>query len=239
MTPSLWWALAAAALLNLDRQACGQMGLSRPLVSTSIVGFLAGLPMEGLSLGLWTEMIWLNRSPLGGHILPNGGLAASAALLGLAACVQAQEGAPMMSEPMILAAMLVMALILTPPLARLMTLIEVTSRRRAAVQAMDFEAALNAGYNPSALSLQLSSLASTFGLTLAFLVLGAAVTRGLIAISLARLPMPALALLARCAILAPLAGLAYMSDTVLDRRHAICALALVAIIMLCWLGIRP
>lgn len=239
MSPSLWWAVAGAAVLNLDRQAFGQLGFSRPLVSTSLVGLLIGRPLEGLTLGLWTEMLWMNRSPLGGHILPNGGLASSAAILGLAAALQAAAADPKASEPAVLAALLVMALILTPPLASLMSLVEITSRRRAAVQARDFEAALTAGYDPSALYLQLSSLASTLGLTLAFLVVGAVLTRGLMILSLSRLPFHAWALLSKGALIAPLAALACMSDNLLDRGRALIALALVVVLGLCFLGFRP
>jgi mannose/fructose/N-acetylgalactosamine-specific phosphotransferase system component IIC len=35
----------------------------------------------GLCLGLWTEILWLSRPPLGGFIAPNGGLAVSLGLL--------------------------------------------------------------------------------------------------------------------------------------------------------------
>ncbi|MDR2455402.1 MAG: PTS sugar transporter subunit IIC [Deltaproteobacteria bacterium] len=237
MNPTLWMGLAAAAALNLDRQAFGQLGFSRPLVSASLVGMVCGRPMEGMSLGLWTEMLWLNRAPLGGHIPPNGGLAASAAVVGLASFLLIVGDDPEVSGPQAHAALLALVFALTPPLAWLMTLIELTSRRRAAVLARDFEAALAAGYDPSPLRLQISSLASTLGLSLAFLVLGAVLTRGLLYMCLAYMPPWGWAVFSKGAVLAPLAGVAFMSDTMVDRRQGAFALALMILILLGYRGL--
>jgi mannose/fructose/N-acetylgalactosamine-specific phosphotransferase system component IIC len=83
MPPQLYLALIAAALVNLDRQCLGQIALSRPLATGFLVGLILNQTPAGLMLGLWTELIWLARPPLGGYIPPNGGLAVSTALLSL------------------------------------------------------------------------------------------------------------------------------------------------------------
>ena len=250
MTPSLWLALIAAVLLNLDRQAWGQLGLSRPLVSAALGGFLAGHPAIGLSLGLWTEMLWMNRPPLGGHIPPNGGLACSAALLGLALAASGpnlaaalpaathlapDHSAAIMApvelfpdKPAIMASLAVLAFALTPPLAKVTTLIDVFSRRLSTAKIREFEAAVAMGAAPSALTAQMSSLMATLGLSIVFLAAASIAAGAMLYASLALAPSNFWSLASKCAILAPVASLAYMSDTVATRRQAVCALALAA-----------
>ncbi|MDR1487117.1 MAG: PTS sugar transporter subunit IIC [Deltaproteobacteria bacterium] len=83
MPPKLYLALIAAAVLNLDRHCLGQIALSRPLVTGLLVGLILELPAVGALMGMWAELLWLTRSPLGGLIPPNGGLAVSSALIAL------------------------------------------------------------------------------------------------------------------------------------------------------------
>ncbi|MDR1050537.1 MAG: PTS sugar transporter subunit IIC [Deltaproteobacteria bacterium] len=121
MPAHLALALAAAALLNLDRLALGQNALGRPLLTGTAVGLILGLPLEGLTLGLWTEVLWLDRPPLGGAIIPNGSLAVASALAGL--CLA--SGGPDLPAP---GTILVPAMTLVPPLARLANLVEPATR---------------------------------------------------------------------------------------------------------------
>jgi mannose/fructose/N-acetylgalactosamine-specific phosphotransferase system component IIC len=219
--PGLWWGLAAAALINLDRQACGQLGLARPLASATLCGWLAGQPLVGLTLGFWTELIWLNRPPLGGEIPPNGGLAASAATLGLAAALPAN------ADPALAMAAATLALVVIPPLARLAALIEVIARRLAAVRALDVERSILSGGSPSALKAQLAGVATTLGLTTLALVLALFLVQGLTALALVRLPGPVWATLTRAAPLAPVAALACAADTIGRQLTTILAMGLV------------
>ncbi|MDR1085334.1 MAG: PTS sugar transporter subunit IIC [Deltaproteobacteria bacterium] len=118
----LLWALILAALLNLDRQAVGQSMLARPLVTGLLVGHVLDNPLAGLYLGLWTELLWLTRPPLGGVLTPNGGLAVSAALLAWSAVTRFWHTPP--ERPV-----LVFICILIPPVAVLATGLEKLSRR--------------------------------------------------------------------------------------------------------------
>jgi mannose/fructose/N-acetylgalactosamine-specific phosphotransferase system component IIC len=72
-----------AAALNLDRRAFAQSGLGRPLVTGLIIGWLLGDLRLGLTLGLWTELLWLWRLTVGGDFTPNGALALSAVLVAI------------------------------------------------------------------------------------------------------------------------------------------------------------
>jgi hypothetical protein len=75
--------MVAAALLSLDRRAFMQTMLGRPLVTGALVGACLGEPAAGLSLGLWTELLWLWRLTSGGYHTPNAPLALSAVLIAL------------------------------------------------------------------------------------------------------------------------------------------------------------
>lgn len=58
-------------LIALDRTAAFQIMVSRPLVAAPLVGLILGQPIVGLMLGSLTELIWLNRLPVGGDIAIN------------------------------------------------------------------------------------------------------------------------------------------------------------------------
>ncbi|MDR1036193.1 MAG: hypothetical protein LBT40_06385 [Deltaproteobacteria bacterium] len=83
MLASLAIPLLAAAALSLDRRAFMQTMLGRPLVTGAAVGILLDAPAAGISLGLWTELLWLWKLTSGGYYTPNTPLALSAVLIAL------------------------------------------------------------------------------------------------------------------------------------------------------------
>ncbi|MDR0621583.1 MAG: PTS sugar transporter subunit IIC, partial [Deltaproteobacteria bacterium] len=117
-------ALVVAAALNLDRLALGQNAIWRPLTAGLIIGAILGEIRFGLTLGLWVEVLWLARPPLGGAIVPNGALALAAAMTGVSESLFLLD-APL--DPQKPLAPLALALIV--PLAHCMTLIEPATRR--------------------------------------------------------------------------------------------------------------
>jgi hypothetical protein len=121
--PSLAAGLAVAALLSLDRRAFMQTMLGRPLVTGALVGAALSEPAAGLTLGLWTELLWLWRLNSGGYYTPNTPLALSAVLIALLA-----EGAPGPADPR---ARLVLGFALIPILAHLLIHLDSLLRRRA------------------------------------------------------------------------------------------------------------
>ena len=74
-------AIFLAALINIDRQACGQFMLSRPLISGLIMGLFLGEPIAGIWLGVSLELLWLAALPLGGTIPPNSSLSLSSLII--------------------------------------------------------------------------------------------------------------------------------------------------------------
>ncbi|MDR0549124.1 MAG: PTS sugar transporter subunit IIC [Deltaproteobacteria bacterium] len=115
-------ALLVAAFLNLDRQAVGQNMVSRPLVTGLLVGAVLEQPKAGLILGLWTEILWVFRANLGGVLVPNGGIAVSAALLAFSILTRFDGAFPMDAS-------LPLFFVLIPPVAYLALSLEMLSRR--------------------------------------------------------------------------------------------------------------
>jgi|GEM_PF-2897765 len=60
------------ALINLDERNVGNLGLSRPIVSGLIFGFIFGKPMLGLFAGVLIELIVINLLNVGNFIPPKG-----------------------------------------------------------------------------------------------------------------------------------------------------------------------
>jgi PTS system mannose-specific IIC component len=60
-----------AVLLGLDRVAFLQCMVSRPLVAASLTGWLFGVPLTGLEVGMLLELLWLGRLPVGAVIPPD------------------------------------------------------------------------------------------------------------------------------------------------------------------------
>jgi PTS system mannose-specific IIC component len=62
---------ALAVLLGLDRVAVVQCLISRPLVAAPLAGWLLGVPLAGLEVGMLLELLWLGRLPVGTVIPPD------------------------------------------------------------------------------------------------------------------------------------------------------------------------
>ncbi|HAD03763.1 MAG: hypothetical protein A2091_12065 [Desulfuromonadales bacterium GWD2_61_12] len=57
-----------AVVSGLDRTACLQGMLARPLVAAPFTGWLLGAPLVGLEIGTLLELLWLSRLPVGAAI---------------------------------------------------------------------------------------------------------------------------------------------------------------------------
>lgn len=74
MDPGTWAAAAAAGgLAGLDEDAWPQVMVSRPLVSATAGGWLAGDPAAGFLAGAVLELLFLRHLPLGGARRPDAG----------------------------------------------------------------------------------------------------------------------------------------------------------------------
>ena len=62
---------ALAVLLGLDRTAFLQCMVSRPLVAGPLTGWLLGIPLAGLEVGMLLELLWLGRLPVGTVVPPD------------------------------------------------------------------------------------------------------------------------------------------------------------------------
>jgi PTS system mannose-specific IIC component len=60
-----------AVLLGLDRVAFLQCMVSRPLVAAPLTGWLLGVPLAGLEVGVLLELLWLGRLPVGTVVPPD------------------------------------------------------------------------------------------------------------------------------------------------------------------------
>lgn len=60
-----------AVLLGLDRVAVLQCMVSRPLVAAPLTGWLLGIPLAGLEVGILLELLWLGRLPVGAVVPPD------------------------------------------------------------------------------------------------------------------------------------------------------------------------
>ncbi|MGB2578507.1 PTS system mannose-specific IIC component [Elusimicrobium simillimum] len=69
-----------AALLELDNVIFGQIGLGRPFVCGIIFGALIGDVGTGLQLGIFIELLFLDYTPVGGVLPPNGTVATACAV---------------------------------------------------------------------------------------------------------------------------------------------------------------
>ncbi|MDR2443927.1 MAG: PTS sugar transporter subunit IIC [Deltaproteobacteria bacterium] len=213
MTTGFFGALLLAALLNLDRQAVAQFGLARPIVTGALMGLFTGQVTIGLNLGFWTELLWLTRPPLGGHVSPNGGLAVSSAILG---ALLLGENLP--PERLAGASVLLFAVVI--PLAHLLTNIETVTRGYSLVWTKNFKEAISSLRSPSALSFQLRGVALVMLLGFISAIMGAVIFGLYLKLCLAYLPELCWVPLTRFAPLAPLIGIATMTER-LNRLHAI------------------
>jgi mannose/fructose/N-acetylgalactosamine-specific phosphotransferase system component IIC len=168
MSAALCWALVLAATLNLDRMALGQNAISRPLIAGLIIGLLVGQERLGLKLGLWTELIWLARSPSDSYNPPNGYLAVSAALVGLAGSL-AILGEPLDPEKPLAP----LALILIVPLAYASVVVERENMKWSNRVLKRLSKALEDDQPLKLFQVNLKAIGLTFFLALALALLGA------------------------------------------------------------------
>ncbi len=66
-------------LLHLDRTAAFQFLISRPLVSSTVMGLLLGDLRTGLLIGMVLELLWIGMQPLGTALPPDDTIVAVAA----------------------------------------------------------------------------------------------------------------------------------------------------------------
>lgn len=71
---------ACIAVLELDTVQIGQFMISRPSIAGMLAGLFTGRPAEGVQIGLWTELLFLDQIPMGGVVPPSGLVAASSAV---------------------------------------------------------------------------------------------------------------------------------------------------------------
>ncbi|MDR2301979.1 MAG: PTS sugar transporter subunit IIC [Deltaproteobacteria bacterium] len=199
------WALVLAAILNLDRLALGQNAFWRPLVAGLIIGLLVGQVRLGLTLGLWVEVLWLGRPPLGGAIIPNGALALSAALVGLAGSLSFLNLPPDPQKPL---APLALGLII--PLAHYMTSIEPMTRRWGEFSHNALAKALENDLAPQIWKANLVGIGLTFSLALAFSLFGALVMALISVIALSAFPQWFWQTLVKLQFLIPILCFVYM-----------------------------
>ena len=78
-----------AAVIELDNVSFGQTGIARPFMCGIIFGFLMGDVSAGLQLGIFIELLFVDFTPVGGVLPPNGTVAT------LCAVMTACYGAPL------------------------------------------------------------------------------------------------------------------------------------------------
>jgi PTS system mannose-specific IIC component len=78
-----------AAVIELDNVSFGQFGFARPFMCGIIFGFIMGDVSAGVQLGIFIELLFVDFTPVGGVLPPNGTVAALCAVM--AACY----GAPL------------------------------------------------------------------------------------------------------------------------------------------------
>lgn len=74
MTASIVLLCILAALLELDTTYVGQLSFSRPIIAGPLFGLITGDLMAGVQVGVFTELLFTDISPLGGIIPPSGAM---------------------------------------------------------------------------------------------------------------------------------------------------------------------
>ena len=70
MTVLLWLCLLGA-LLELDTTYAFQLTFSRGIIAGPLLGLVTGDVMTGLQVGIFTELLFIDVSPLGGMLPPS------------------------------------------------------------------------------------------------------------------------------------------------------------------------
>lgn len=82
MTPEVFMLCVFAALLELDTTYAFQLTFSRGIIAAPLMSLITGDVMAGIQVGVFTELIFADVSPLGG-ILPPSAVVCSAVSLAL------------------------------------------------------------------------------------------------------------------------------------------------------------
>lgn len=82
MVTTQWMMIVVVSILSgLDRTALAQTMLSRPLVCSCIAGYVLGIFVPALQIGIMLELLWLMRLPVGATIAPDDTQAAIGAVV--------------------------------------------------------------------------------------------------------------------------------------------------------------
>lgn len=82
MVTTQWIMIVVVSILSgLDRTALAQTMLSRPLVCSCIAGYVLGIFVPALQIGIMLELLWLMRLPVGATIAPDDTQAAIGAVV--------------------------------------------------------------------------------------------------------------------------------------------------------------
>ena len=65
MTAAIVLLCILAALLELDTTYVGQLSFSRPIIAGPLFGLITGDLMAGVQVGVFTELLFTDISPLG------------------------------------------------------------------------------------------------------------------------------------------------------------------------------
>lgn len=68
---TLWLMSLLGALLELDTTYAFQLTFSRGIIAGPLLGLLCGDPLTGLQVGIFTELLFIDISPLGGTLPPS------------------------------------------------------------------------------------------------------------------------------------------------------------------------
>jgi mannose/fructose/N-acetylgalactosamine-specific phosphotransferase system component IIC len=217
MLPNIYLAIAAAAVINLDRQCLGQVALSRPLVTGLLVGNILEQPIPGLVLGIWADLFWLRRHPLGGDITPNGGLAVAIGLISLFVTTRLHQVFPISLLPL-----LCLTFAALVPLAHLATWIERLVRTLANRFSQSLKESIIDGQDAvCTLWPNVAGLAATLVFSLIFLILGTASLTLILEGARIILPVAAWLALGKMAPFIPIIGLAFLTQNLKPARLAI------------------
>ena len=71
MDMTILWTCLAGALLELDTTYAFQLTFSRGIIAGPLLGLITGDVMTGLQVGIFTELLFIDISPLGGLLPPS------------------------------------------------------------------------------------------------------------------------------------------------------------------------
>jgi mannose/fructose/N-acetylgalactosamine-specific phosphotransferase system component IIC len=171
---------AVGGLLSLDRFQIGQVMVCRPLVSATIVGWVAGDLSAGLAAGILFELLWLRTPPVGGYVPPDGTLA-SMATAAVSAMVRANTGLPV-------TVVVSLGFLLLFPLALLGALWDVHVRTVLGVLAQKAEQTLT--HRPDGIIFRYLVAGLAFGFVSAFAILFPVIVGGTIVLTAVALLLP-------------------------------------------------